>query len=92
MNKFMGVSIPVAFRSAGNRILNKMVDFKVYQYNRSFIAVPQISTEQRRMADLPLEMVFECSGRTVISSRGEGERNMDVLKDILEELTIKFNV
>jgi hypothetical protein len=47
--------------------------------------------EQRRLADLPQEMIFERFGTTIISERGAGERKMDVLKDILQELTFKTN-
>jgi hypothetical protein len=92
MNKLIGISIPVAFRSPGNVIMNKMVDFKVYQDNRSYIAVPLISSDQRRLADLPPEMIFECCGKNIISNRLEGKGNMDLLKDIFQELTVKTDI
>jgi hypothetical protein len=91
MNKLMKISILVAFHRPGNVILNKMVPFQIYQDGHAFIAVPLISMEQRRLADLPQEMIFECFGTTIISSRREGETKMDVLKDILQELTFKTN-
>ena len=89
MNKLMGLSIPVAFRGAGNMILNKMVAFQIYRDGHAFIAAPLISAEQRRLADLPREMFFHCSGTTITSSRGAAERNMDLLKDILLEVRVR---
>jgi hypothetical protein len=91
MDKLINISIPVAFIGPGNVILNKMVLFHIYQEGHAYIAAPMISTEQRRLADLPQELVFEYSGTTIMSSRGEGETKMDVLKDILQELTFKTN-
>lgn len=85
----MGLSIPVAFRSGGNVILNKMVPFQIYRDGNSYIAEPLISPEQRRLANLPTEMAFECFGTSISSNRGASERNMDVLKDILKEVNIK---
>jgi hypothetical protein len=89
MNKLMGLSISVPFRSAGNVILNKMVPFQIYRDGHAFIAAPLISPEQKRLADLPPEMAFECHGTTITSSRGVAEKNMDVLKDILQKVTLK---
>jgi hypothetical protein len=89
MDKLTNISIPVAFHRPGNVILNKMVLFHIYQEGHTYIAAPMISVEQRRLADLPQEMAFECSGTTIMSSRGEVETKMDVLKDILQELTFK---
>jgi hypothetical protein len=91
MNRSIGISIPVAFHRPGNVILNKMVPFQIYQNDYAFVAVPLISIEQRRLADLPPEMVFECFGTTIISNRGAGERKIDILKDILQEITFKTN-
>lgn len=85
----MGLSISVAFRSAGNVILNKMVPFQIYRDGHAFIAAPLISPEQRRLADLLGEMAFECFDTTITSGRGVTERNMDVLKDILKEVSQK---
>ena len=89
MKKLMSISIPVAFHRAGNEILNKMVSFQINQDGHAFIATPLINMEQRRLANLPEKMVFDCYGTTIISSRGSGERNMDVLKDILQEVSVK---
>jgi len=86
----MGLSIPVAFHGAGNAILNKLVSFQIYRDHHAFIAVPLISLEQRRLANLPGEMAFECVGTTIISSRGAAEKNMDVLHDILNKVREKF--
>ena len=91
MNKTLGVTIPVAFHSAGNVILNKWVGFRVFIDDRSFVAVPLISNDQRRLANLPEKMLFHCHGTTIISSRGVWERNMDVLKDIVHELAFKMD-
>jgi hypothetical protein len=92
MNKLMGLSIPVAFHGAGNVILNKIVPFQIYRDRHAFIAAPLISLEQRRLANLPGEMAFECVGTTIISSRGSAEKNMDVLHDILHKVREKFFV
>lgn len=89
MSRLINISIPVAFHSAGNVIMNKMVPFQICQDGNAFIATPLISMEQRRLADLPQEMIFECSGTTIISNRGMGEGKMDVLKDIFQELTFE---
>ena len=90
MNKLMGLSIPVAFHTAGNVILNKLVPFQIYRDHHAFIAAPLISNEQRRLANLPGEMAFECVGTTIISNRGVAEKNMDVLQDIIHKVREKF--
>ena len=92
MNKLMGLSIPVSFHGAGNVILNKIVPFQIYRDRHAFIAAPLISTEQRRLANLPGEMTFECVGTTIISSRGAAEKNMDVLQNIIHKVREKFTI
>ena len=86
----MGLSIPVAFHGAGNAILNKIVPFQIYREGHCFIAAPLISLEERRLANLPPEMAFECVGGAITSSRGAAEKNMQVLKDILQKVGEKF--
>jgi hypothetical protein len=89
MNKLMVLSIPVGYHSAGNTILNKMIPFQIYRDGYAFIAAPLISPQERRLADLPQEMSFEYTNTIIASSRGKAERKMDVLKDILQKMTLK---
>ena len=84
----MGITIPVAFRSSGNVILNKMISFQIYQDGDAFIAAPLINTEERRLADLPLEMAFERHAG-IFTSMGTAERNTEVLKTIFQKVSLE---
>jgi hypothetical protein len=85
--KLMQVNINVPFHAPGNVIRYKEVDFEVFKVNGQYKAVPLCSYQDRTLASLPPELVFDLKDGEVVSSRGNlKDGNLEVINDIVKEL------
>lgn len=86
MEKIANFKIEVPYRSAGNIIKNKNIDFDVYKDGSQYKAAPLCDMEERRMASLPPELSFEFKNGRAESSRGSKEGNIEVINRIAGQL------
>ena len=86
-DKLANVNVSVPFHAPGNVIKYKKVDFEVFKVDGHYKAVPLCSYQDRVLASLPPELVFDYNNGHVLSSRGnQKDGNLHVLSDIVEEL------
>jgi hypothetical protein len=86
-HKIAFITIPIPYRGAGNIIFQKEVSFHLYKEGEQYTAVPALTPDELRIANLPPELHFQYKNEKVISSRGNKDGNLHVLKDIMKQLT-----
>ena len=84
--KIASVNIPVPVRGPGNIIRENAVLFDVYSQENSFKAVPLLDEHQRRIANLPQELLFNYEQGKPVSQRGAWDGNFHAIQDIVHEL------
>ncbi|MDQ3844426.1 MAG: hypothetical protein M3342_10490 [Bacteroidota bacterium] len=84
--KIASVTINVPFRSAGNIIKNRTMEFEVWKENAYYKAIPLCSYQDRVLANLPPELVFEYRDGNASSTRGIKDGNIQVIRDIALQL------
>lgn len=89
MKKIANFTIEVPYRSTGNIIINKNVDFDIYQEGFLYKAVPLCDLEERRVASLPPELSFEIKNDKPESTRGIIDGNIEVIRRIAMQLKDK---
>ncbi|MFL5786424.1 MAG: hypothetical protein ACJ748_00095 [Flavisolibacter sp.] len=81
------VNVHVSYRSTGNIIRHKEVSMQVTKDNENvYKAIPELSLEERRLADVPDELRFEIKNGKGYSLRGLKEGNVDLINDIVRQL------
>jgi hypothetical protein len=86
-DKLAEVSVNVPFHAPGNVIINKEMNFEVYKINGQYKAVPICSYQDRMLASLPPELVFNYTEGMAVSNRGNlKDGNIEVINDIVQEL------
>jgi hypothetical protein len=89
MNVFMKVtslSIQVPFRGTGNTIRQTPVQFDIYQQGLTFKAIPELDEDQRRIGNIPEELVFSVENGKPFSEKGVREGNQHLIEDIWKRL------
>jgi hypothetical protein len=89
MKKIANFTIEVPYRSTGNIIINKNIDFDIYKDGVQYMAAPLCEMEERRIANLPPELIFEMKNGKPQSNRGIREGNTEVIKRIADQLNDK---
>ncbi len=89
MKKIANFKIEVPYRSAGNTIINKNIDFDIYKDGAQYKAAPLCDLEERRIASLPPELVFEIKNGKPESTRGIREGNIELINRIADQLKEK---
>ena len=84
--KIASVNIPIPVRGPGNTIRQNPVLFDVYSQENSYKAVPVLDEHQRRIANLPEELMFNYEQGKPVSHRGAWEGNFHAIQDIVLEL------
>ncbi|MCU7551717.1 hypothetical protein OCK74_21530 [Chitinophagaceae bacterium LB-8] len=82
MEKIASFTIEVPYRTPGNRIINKNIDFDIFKDGNHYTAAPLCGLEERRIASLPPELSFEFKNGKPLSSRGIKEGNIEVINRI----------
>jgi hypothetical protein len=86
MKKIASFTIEVPYRSTGNIIRNKNIDFDIFKDTTQYKAVPLCDLDERRMASLPPELIFEIKAGKPESNRGIREGNIEVIRRIAGQL------
>jgi hypothetical protein len=85
-NKIANVKISVPYKGPGNTIRQNPVAFDVYSEKDQYKAVPVLNTDERRIANLPEELLFKCEDGKPISLRGNFDGNYHAIQSIVHEL------
>jgi hypothetical protein len=85
-NKIASVNISVPYRGPGNTIRQNPVLFDVYSMDGHYTAVPLLNEDERRIANLPHELVFMYKNGRPASQRGSFDGNFHAIQDIVREL------
>ena len=85
-NKIASVNIPVPVRGPGNTIRQSPVLFDVFSDDNTYKAVPVLNEDERRVANLPQELLFGFENGRPVSQRGAKDGNFHAIQDIVHEL------
>ncbi|MGZ3845235.1 MAG: hypothetical protein ACXVBH_04225 [Flavisolibacter sp.] len=85
-NKIASLNISVPVRGPGNTIRQNPVLFDVFSEENNYKAVPVLNEDERRVANLPLELLFVFENGKPVSQRGAREGNFHAIQDIVHEL------
>jgi hypothetical protein len=80
------VNISVPYRGPGNIIRQNPVSFDVYAEGGQYKAIPALNKDERRIANLPEELIFKYQDGKTVSDRGNFEGNFGAIQDIVLEL------
>lgn len=86
LNKIASVHISVPYKGPGNIIRQKEVSFDVYSKEKGYKAVPLLNEDERRIANLPHELLFNYENGRPVSERGRFDGNFHAIEDIIREL------
>ena len=81
------VTISIPFKSAGNSIVQKPVDFEVYREEDIYTIKPLLSLDELRLANLPGELKFIYNNGHVESLHGIKDGNLHVMQDVYTALS-----
>jgi len=85
-NKIASVNISVPYKGPGNIIKQNPVLFDVYFIDNHYKAVPFLNEDERRIANLPCELIFRYENGRPASQRGNFDGNFHAIEDIVREL------
>ena len=77
------VTVEVPYKRAGNVINNKLVDFEVEEKNGVYKAIPKLSADELRVANLPPELIYTIQNGKGVTDRGIKEGNQHVVDSII---------
>jgi len=86
LRKLTTVSVPVPYRGAGNTIREHEVSFDVFEEGETLHLVPLLNVEERRVANLPPELVCHIENGRPISHRGDRDGNIHVIEEVVAAL------
>lgn len=86
MSKIANVNINVPYKAPGNTIIQHPVNFDIYAEDERFRAVPNLPENERRVANLPEELLFVYENGKPVSSRGKSDGNFHAIESIVTEL------
>ena len=89
MEKIANCTIEVPYRTAGNIVKNKNIDFDIFKDGSQYKAAPLCDLEERRIASLPPELIFEVNNGKPQSARGIKDGNIELIKRIASHLKDK---
>jgi hypothetical protein len=85
-NKITRVNVSVPYKGPGNIIRQKPVSFQVFSEDGHFKAVPLLNEDERRIANLPQELLFNYENGRPVSRRGSFDGNFRAIENIVQEL------
>jgi hypothetical protein len=86
LSKIASVEIFVSYKGPGNMIKQNPVLFDVYAVDEHYKAVPLLNEHERRLANLPDELLFEYENGQPASKRRSFDGNFHAIEDIVREL------
>lgn len=84
--RIANVNISIPYKGPGNVIRQNPVSFDIYSDQGGYRAVPALNDQERRIANLPPELVFTYENGRPVSARGERDGNFHAIRDIVSEL------
>ena len=87
--KIASLTIAVPYKRAGNIITQEPVNFDVYKTDDHYTLTPCLSTDERRIANLPEELQFRIMDGEPVSLRGKRDGNFHVIRDAFKKLVDK---
>jgi hypothetical protein len=84
--KISSLYVQVPYKSSGNVIVQKKVLFDLYKKGDLYKAIPDLNQDEKRIANLPDELLFVVEEGKPVSSRGAHDGNLHVIQDIFEKL------
>lgn len=85
-NKITSVNISFPYKGPGNIIRQNPVLFDVYSMEDHFKAVPLLNEDERRIANLPQELLFSFNEGKLVSHRGSFDGNFHAIEEIVHQL------
>jgi hypothetical protein len=85
-SKIANVHISIPYKGPGNMIKQNPVEFDVYALDGYYKAVPLLNEDERRIANLPHELLFVYENGRPVSKRGSFDGNFHAIEDIVREL------
>jgi hypothetical protein len=85
-NKIASVNISVPYKGPGNTIRQNPVSFEVFSEDGHYKAVPLLNEDERRIANLPHELLFSYENSKPVSLRGSFDGNFHAIENIVHEL------
>lgn len=87
--KIADIAVKVPYHSSGNVVREKEVAFHIYCPDGSYVAIPQMDEQERRLANLPPELAFTFHQGKYASKRGLHDGNLHVIQLIVSALKEK---
>lgn len=84
--KIASVTIQVPYKSAGGVIHQRSVVFDLRRDGGSYVLVPCLEEEERRVANLPEELRFVMQDGKPVSLRGKMDGNFHIIQDAVTQL------
>lgn len=85
MEKLIQVNVSVPYKGPGNIIRQKPVDFDLYKVEGHYSLIPQLTNDERRIANLPESLDFNLdNGKPVPLRKNDG--NFHVIEDAVQKL------
>jgi hypothetical protein len=85
-NKIASINISIPYKGPGNAIKQGPVLFDVYSEEDHYKAIPVLNQDERRIANLPEELLFAYENGKPVSKRGNTDGNFHAIQDIVREL------
>jgi hypothetical protein len=85
-NKIASINIFIPYKGPGNIIRQNLVSFDVFLDSDHYKAVPLLNENERRIANLPHELLFAFENGKPVSQRGNFDGNFHAIQDIANEL------
>lgn len=86
LTKITNVKIFIPYKGPGNIVKQNLVEFEVYALDGRYKAVPLLNEHERRIANLPHELLFTHENGKPVSQRGSFDGNFHAIEDIVHEL------
>ena len=83
-NEIASISILIADHTS-TRVVNRVIPFRVYKQEQTFIAVPFIGASERNDAGLPESISFEMQNNRIVRT---GTLHEDIINNIVKELKL----
>lgn len=84
--KINNITVQVPMKSSGGVIMQRNIEFDVFQSDSHYTLKPCLSEDERRVANLPEELNFTLEGGKPVSLRGKLDGNFHVIQDAVKLL------
>lgn len=83
------IEIEIPYKGTGGIIHQEPVSFEVFQLDGYYQLKPCLSTDERRVANLPESLDFKMQEGKPVSLRGKMDGNFHVIQDVVAQLQKK---